>query len=111
MSSSPVTPTRTSPRKSTQQNRTSMKTKHIAHQSTTKVTAQAGTSVVGKMDASKKRTAAVDGKVGEKKGHYKHCGIIDMEELACCAAVGHKKVLHPICMEVIHVCNVRLGAC
>jgi hypothetical protein len=97
MSSTPAAPSRTSPRKST-----STKTKHNAHQSTTKVTAQAGTSVVGKMDASKKRTVAVEGKVGEKKCHYKRCGIVDMEELECCAAVGCKKVLHPICMELMH---------
>ena len=104
MSSIPIATTRTSPRKSVQKNRTSTTTKCNAHQSTTKVTALAGTSVVGEMDASKKATMMTVGRdvTVENKCHYKRCGIVELEELVCCAAVGCKKVLHPICMEVMH---------
>ena len=69
MPSTPVAPTRTSPRKSVEKNRTSTMTKNNAHQSTsTKVTALAGTSVVGEADACTQESNRDDGRKGSHHG-------------------------------------------
>jgi len=54
------------------------------------------------MDASKKATVMMVGRDIAHKFHYEHCNIVDFDKLVCCAAMGCKKKLYSICMQIMH---------